>query len=53
MSEDNLKTKYKSGIWQANICHHCGAIHDNEFSLTCADCDYKRESEELEIEAIL
>ena len=53
MNEDKPKIEYKSGIWQANICHHCGAIHDNEFSLTCADCDHKRESGELEIEATL
>jgi recombinational DNA repair protein RecR len=31
-------------------CEHCGAIHSNEFSLTCSDCDRKRESEGLEIE---
>lgn len=30
-------------------CQHCGAKHDNEFSLTCSDCDTLRESEGLEI----
>jgi hypothetical protein len=30
-------------------CEHCGAEHENEFSLTCGDCDTLRESEGLEI----
>ena len=30
-------------------CVHCGEKHNNEFSVTCADCDYRRESEGLGI----
>ena len=31
-------------------CESCGKLHTNEFSITCGDCDYLRESEDLEIE---
>lgn len=31
-------------------CEACSMPHKNEFSLTCSSCDFKRESEDLELE---
>lgn len=31
-------------------CEVCSLPHNNEFSLTCSSCDFKRESEGLELD---
>ena len=33
-------------------CEACSLLHNNEFSRTCSFCDFKRESEGLELEDI-
>lgn len=35
-----------------HTCEHCGAQHENEFSLTCGDCDTLRESGDLEMSTL-
>jgi len=30
------------------VCANCETLHNNEFSETCAACDFQRESETLE-----